>query len=169
MKTRLLLFFSSYAPLFFLLAVQFRPWALITSSFLLGVIGVGSLILILKLNSRTAPAPLTFVSVQDAGPEAAAYLSSYLLPFIAVDEPTWRQLIVYVGFFTVAATIHVRSSVVQINPLLYVIGYRVVQTTDKYSSRRYIVTRGKVAVGEAICCTRLGNDVWIQRACSQPA
>jgi hypothetical protein len=148
-----LLFLSSYAPLFALLAIRFdQAWLWISCALLAGV-GVGALWLLLRLDARSAPGPHVLASANDAGPAAAAYLAGYLLPFLVIPTPTVRDVIAYVGFLAVAAAIHLRSSVVQVNPLLYVFGYRVLSVTDEQGLRAYMITRHTVSTGEQILAT----------------
>src|ERR1022692_4606902 len=158
-----LLFFSSYAPLFGLLAVRFeRPWIWISCGALAGL-GVGSLWLLLRLDGRSSPGPHVLATTRDAGPEAASYLASYLLPFLTVPTPTVRDVIAYVGFLVVAASIYLRSSVVQVNPLLYLLGYRVLSITDDQGLRAYMVTRRAVTSGSSVLATRFRDDVLVDR------
>jgi hypothetical protein len=158
-----LLFFSSYAPLFGLLAVRFsEPWLWI-SCLVLAAFGVGALFLLLGLDARAEPGPHTLASARDAGPEAASYLASYLLPFLTVAVPTLRDILAYVGFLVVAASIHLRSSVVQVNPLLYLLGYRVLAVADDQGMRAYVITRRRVGAGSQILATRFRDEVLIDR------
>jgi len=158
-----LLFFSSYAPLFGLLAIRFvQPWLWISCA-ALAVLGVGSLWLLLHLDARSSPGPHLLASTRDAGPEAASYLASYLLPFLTVSVPTIRDIIAYIGFLVVAASIHLRSSVVQVNPLLYLLGYRVLYVTDDHGLRAYMVTRRAVESGSTVLATRFRDEVLVDR------
>jgi hypothetical protein len=108
-------------------------------------------------------------SADDAGAAAAAYLASYLLPFLIIPTPTARDVIAYVGFFVVAAAIHLRSAVVQVNPLLYLLGYRVLSVTDEQGLTAYMITRHAVSTGTPILATRLRDDVLIDRTEASPA
>jgi hypothetical protein len=158
-----LLFLSSYAPLFGLLAIRFEQrWLWISCSLVAGL-GVGSLWLLLRLDARAAPGPHTLVSVNDAGAEAASYLASYLLPFLTVATPSLRDVLAYLGFLLVAATVHLRSSVVQVNPLLYLLGYRVLAVRDDRGLAAYLVTRRPAAIGAQIIATRFRDDVLVDR------
>ena len=98
MLGRPLLFLSSYAPLFALLAIRFEQRWLWISCTVLAVLGVVSLWLLLRLDARSSPGPHTLVSSRDAGVEAAGYLATYLLPFLTVATPTIRDVIAYAGF-----------------------------------------------------------------------
>jgi hypothetical protein len=159
-----LLFLSSYAPLFGLLAIRFSEAWLWTSCLVLAVIGAASLLLLLLLDRRASPGPHNVTSIRAAGPEAAAYLASYLLPFLTVSAPSVRDLLAYTGFMLVAAAIHLRSSVVQVNPLLYVLGYQVLEVVDDRGFTGYLITPRRVAPGDRIMASRFRDDVLVDRS-----
>lgn len=121
-----LLFLSAYAPLFALLAVRFQPLWLMLMCAGLAVLGVGALLMLLRLDARATAGAHQLTHVKDAG----AYLGAYLLPFLTVSTPTVRDSIAYAAFLIVAGSIYLHSSVVQINPLLYLLGYRVLEVVD---------------------------------------
>lgn len=163
MLAKPLLFMSSYAPLFALLAIRFEDRWLWVSCAALATVGVISLWILLRLDTRAEPGPHDLVAVSDAGGEAAAYLASYLLPFLTVATPGGRDVAAYVGFLVVAAAIYLRSSLVQVNPLLYLFGYRVLSVEDGHGLRAYLIIRGQVTVGSRILATRFGPDVLVAR------
>lgn len=163
MLAKPLLFMSSYAPLFALLAIRFEERWLWISCLVLAILGVASLWLLLRLDTRAEPGPHDVVAVSDAGGEAAAYLASYLLPFLTVATPGARDVAAYIGFLVVAAAIYLHSSLIQVNPLLYLFGYHVLSMTDSLGLRAYLIARGKVPVGSRILATRFGNDVLVAR------
>lgn len=82
MLQRPLLFFSSYAPLFGILAIRFERPALMYAC--IGLAGVAALLGIIWLHSRTNGPEMVIASVNNAGGEAASYLAGYLLPFVTV-------------------------------------------------------------------------------------
>lgn len=163
MLGRPLLFLSSYAPLFGLLAIRFEQRWLWISCTVLAVLGVVSLWLLLRLDARSAPGPHTLAAARDAGVEAAGYLATYLLPFLTVATPTVRDVLAYVGFLLVAAVINLRSAVAQVNPLLYLLGYRVLSVTDDHGLRAYMVTRHAHPAGDRVLATRFRDDVLVDR------
>ena len=163
MLGRPLLFLSSYAPLFALLAIRFEQRWLWISCTVLAVLGVVSLWLLLRLDARSSPGPYSLASVKDAGGEAASYLATYLLPFLTVATPTVRDVLAYVGFLLVAATINLRSPVVQVNPLLYLLGYRILSVTDDHGLHAYMITRRRPPAGNRVLATRFRDDVLVDR------
>lgn len=81
------LFLSAYTPLFALLAVRFEPlWPMLTCV-TLELLGVGSLLLLRRLDARASSGAHQIKEVRDAGAEAGAYLGAYLLPFLTVATP----------------------------------------------------------------------------------
>lgn len=164
MLGRPLLFLSSYAPLFALLAIRFEPPWLWIPCTLLAAVGVAALWLLLKLDARSAPGPHVLTSVRDAGAEATAYLASYLLPFLTLPTPTPRDVLAYTGFLLVAAVISLRSAVAQVNPLLYLLGYRVLSVTDKNGLHAYVIAKRLIPEGERMLATRFRDDVLVERS-----
>lgn len=159
-----LLFLSAYAPLFALLAIRFDQWWLIIGCSSLAAIGIGALVLLLRLDARSESGVHTLAAVRDAGAEAGAYLGAYLLPFLTVSNPSPRDSIAYVLFLILTGAVYLRSSVVQINPLLYLFGYRVLEVVDSNGLRAYLVTRGRCEVDETIKATRFRDDVLVNRS-----
>lgn len=159
-----LLILSSYAPLFVLLAIRFQPRPLWISCVVLAALGAISLCLLLRLDARSSPGPHVLTAVRDSGGEAASYLAGYLLPFLTVSTPTPRDVIAYIGFLVIAAVIQFHSTVAQVNPLLYLSGYRVLYVTDDKGLNAYLITRKRLNVGETVLATRFGDEILVARS-----
>jgi hypothetical protein len=149
--------------LFALLATRFEPMWLWVGCATLAGLGLLGLLVLLRLDARAEPGPHELVAVRSAGGEAAAYLASYLLPFVTVSVPGWRDVLAYAGFLLVAAAVYVRTPVIQVNPLLYVLGYQVWSIRDTGGLESYLVSRRRVSAGDKILATRFGPDVLIRR------
>jgi hypothetical protein len=158
-----LLFLSSYAPLFALLAIRFEPPWLWIFCVVLALLGVISLWLLLRLDARSSLGPHVLTRARDVGGEAALYLATYLLPFLTVATPTARDVLAYAGFLLVAAMINLRSAVAQVNPLLYLLGYRVLSVNDDRGLRTYMITRHLFPTGGRVLATRFRDDVLVDR------
>jgi hypothetical protein len=104
-----LLYLSSYAPLFTLLAIRFQSLGLMLTCAGLAAAGVGALLMLLRLDARADAGAHQVKEVKDVGAEAGPYMSAYLLPFLTISAPTLRDSIAYVGFLVVAAAIFLRS------------------------------------------------------------
>src|SRR5262249_9898715 len=99
--------------------------------------------------------------VEDRGAEVAGYLASYILPFVVVPEPNWRDLTGYAIFLVVAATIYVRSGLLQINPTLYLLGWRVFAVTLGGSWTGFALSRRSIALGDVVEVRRVTERVFM--------
>jgi hypothetical protein len=123
---RALLFLSSYAPLFVILAIRFQENILRGACAGLAAIGFGYLVVVLGTVSRHAQQrAYPVVAVEDASGQAAGYLATYILPFVTAPYPSGADLAGYCILAVVALVIFMRSELAQINPTLYLLGWRV--------------------------------------------
>jgi hypothetical protein len=118
------LFLSSFAPLFGLLALRFEPVHLWLPLALLAALGIFLLARLLRQRSQLSPDSRTFMNLRDEGAQVAGYLASYILPLLAISKPSWRDLLAYGLFIGLYAVVYINSDLMQVNPLLYVAGYR---------------------------------------------
>jgi hypothetical protein len=56
----------------------------------------------------------------------AAYIATYLLPFIGFEVTGWRGLAALAIYFVVLFVVFMRSDLALVNPTLYLTGWRVV-------------------------------------------
>ena len=52
---------------------------------------------------------------------------------------------------------------VQVNPLLYLLGYRVLSVTDDHGLHAYMITRHPRPAGDRVLATRFRDDVLVDR------
>lgn len=120
------LFWAAYVPLLFLLALRFESPGLRATTAALGVLGLASLwSLLYWIPSQVESDPVEIEAVRDHGSEVAAFLASYLLPFLTIAEPGGTDLAAYAAFLFVAATVYLQADMAEVNPTLYLCGYRV--------------------------------------------
>lgn len=169
---RFVLFLSSYSPVFVLLALQpeWPTWWWLTCLLsLLAAIGLGGLTLMIWLTRRKPRSlPVKVLVVRDAGSESAAFLATYLLPLITASiqnaYTAWATA-VYLGL---ACIITIRSSLIQVNPILMVAGYRILQAefvdssaTSSTRGHGYLLARRSVRTGDIIKLQRVGGGVYL--------
>ena len=126
MTARIRLFLSSYVPLFVVSAIRFENTGLQIFLGVTAVVGTVSLVSLIHVSAnRVQPRVAPATSVRDLSSEVAAYVATYLLPFVTVDQPGWRDLLAYAIVFLTLGVVFVNSDLVGVNPLLYLLGYRV--------------------------------------------
>ena len=155
------LFLCSYAPLFLILAIRFTEhWLELLCGGLFALGLAGGLAVVLRYRGVSGRS-WTATRVEDRGAEVAGYLASYILPFVVVAEPSWRDLVGYAIFFLVAGTIYIRSGMLQINPTLYLFGWRVLAVSlgDRWTG--YALARSSLAPGDSIEVRRVTEHVFM--------
>lgn len=160
----LLLFLCSFGPLFLILAIRFRdPWleAICAAGF---IVGVGGGIGIIWRYRGVSGRSWTATRTEDRGGEVAGYLASYILPFVVIPEPGWRDLVGYAIFLAVAATIYIRSGMLQINPTLYLLGWRVFAVTVGDDWSGFAISRRKLVPGDSFEVRRVSDRVFLTGA-----
>jgi hypothetical protein len=167
----LAMFLCSYAPLFAILAIRFQTEALTITCALIAVAGLAASGLVLWRFHELTASSWTVRSVRDRGGEVAGYLASYLLPFVMVPQPSVRDLVGYLLFGVIVAVIYIRSSLIQVNPTLYLFGWRLcaIEIGDGWSG--YLLTRIRLADGQPVNAVRMSERLFIsyQRASSGDA
>jgi hypothetical protein len=149
--TRLPLFFTSYMPLFLILAVRFEdPRSLQIVCVGLAVTGLVLLLTFVLAVRKTPTARLRVESAREAGAEAGGYLASYVLPFVTVSAPTVRDMIGYGIFMLVVLLVYVRSNLVQVNPTFYLLLRRVVRIRTDQGDVVLVVCRQTPRPGETL-------------------
>jgi hypothetical protein len=147
LRGRLLL--SSYAPLSAILYARIDG----NIRYLFAGLAIAGLLDAARLTwlgSRVAAAPRSFVDVRDAGGEVAAYVATYLLPFLAAPHPDTGDLWAYGIFALVVIVVTLRSNLGAVNPTIYLLGWRVVAVTLLDGRQRYLVCRQVPAPGERV-------------------
>ena len=159
---RLGLFLSSYAPLFLILAIRFRGQELKVACAAVALLGVTAGLWVISSERAKAPAAFQVIKVEDRGSEVAGYLASYLLPFVALAEPALPEVLAYAIFLAVAATVYVQSEMIQINPIFYVLGRRVVRVTTEGDWQAYLITKRRPLAHETVLATTLATGVLVR-------
>lgn len=160
---RFWLFLSSYTPLFLILGLRSFPderqgftWALLAPAVMLiaSIAGLISLTYLLGGLSSKVPKPVTVQNVVDEGGNLSAYLISYLFPFVYSSINSWRDIVVFIIFGGLIVIIGVRSDMGLFNPLLVMLGWRVVKVSvcEVWGGRevwrvRYAIVKGALYDG----------------------
>ncbi len=138
-QARLLL--SSYAALNLILFARVHPSGPKFACLVLGVFGIFDGLRMARSAEDADIQPVTFSNVRDAGAEVAAYVATYLLPLIAAPNPSCGDLVAYGIYGVVIVLISVNSSLLQVNPTLYVFRRRLVTVTRQDGRQQYLICR----------------------------
>jgi hypothetical protein len=163
---RMAMFFSSYSPLFGLLAYTnhttvwaFRILLAIAIASVLGLI----VVMLSNLHEKGPRLVVAHSRPQDA--DVLAYIATYLIPFFGLDLSHRHQAVAFATFLVVLMIVYVNSNMLFVNPLLSLAGYHTFEIEDRdghtYSliARRRDVTPGVTLQPSQITRT-LRLEVW---------
>lgn len=164
--TRVLLFLSSYAPLFLIIAM--RGWS--DSRYLGGGLAVVAIFSVVVLfifirNARKLTADkITVDSIISRDGDAMSYIVTYLLPFLAVklSDVTDAASLGIVLF--VIAVLYVNSNMIYTNPVLNIAGYHIFEIQDAEGKTvALICKRAYVRTGSEIDVISIGDYVLLEK------
>jgi hypothetical protein len=121
------LFLSSYSPAFLILAVRAIGRSCLMFWVSLGVAVVSALafLLFIRVARKGGPFRAKIVEVAPRDADLAAYVATYLLPFLLVFGADVQDVIALALFLAFIGLLWVNSDMIYLNPLLALVGYRV--------------------------------------------
>lgn len=161
MVARILLFCSSYVPLFVIFAIRFpdtaKIWWIVA-----GVFAACALLVLHLVRTKHEPQFYPVASIDDNA-AAAAYMASYILPFVTISDPNGRDFAAYAVFFVVLAVVYTRSSLVGVNPLVYITRMRIYQIKTSKGESYVLFARTRPNSGDEICASRAFSGLLVRR------
>lgn len=163
--TRLILFLSSYAPLFLIVAM--RGWHE-NRGFAIGLVVVAALsvlVLFAFLHTvRTLSADKVIVSsVISRDGDAMSYIVTYLLPFLAVRLGDLTDVMSLGVVLFVIGLLYVNSNMIYTNPLLNIVGYHIFEIEDSNGKTTALLCkRSYLRTGSEINAVAVGDYVLIE-------
>lgn len=158
------LFFSSYAPLFVMLGLRFQSTPLRIICFMIGAGGALCLLLILWQIRRGAPKRYRIERVEDRGDDVAGYLVTYLLPFLTIAEPSAGDIAAYAVFIAIVGVVYVRTGLIYVNPLLYVMGFRLFSVTASPGLDAMLIAKKQPVAGQEVWVSRFRSHLFVGAA-----
>ena len=162
--TKLILFLSSYLPLWLIFAVQFYAKANQVGAWVAGGIALLCLLGLLgyiRFARTINPVPLKIAGLNRRDGEAMSYIVSYLLPFIALPSSNTGDLISLGIFIGVLAVLYVNSDMIHINPVLNLIGWHIYEVEKDSGHVCTVISKLKIRVSQDIQAGQIGDDLFI--------
>jgi len=139
--TGLLLFVSGYAPLFaiFGLRLDGTPSGVCFSVAVVLATAFFVVLALARIDAEPQQVQVSTVTPRDT--DVAAYLATYLLPFVTVSQPTGRDIAGFLLYGLVLVIVARRGALVGVNPLAYLLGLRLVTVTTATGRSVLLLTR----------------------------
>lgn len=164
---RCMLFLSSYFPLaliFFVLFVEQQPiWA----AGVLALATLGLLIMMLyffQIAPRLGSFQEKITGMQRRDADVMSYIASYLIPFVAIPFGGWQQGAALLIFVLVLGIVYVNSNMIQVNPMLNLMGYHLYEITVERSEVPHaLISRHRVAPGQFLHLIDIGEGIFLEK------
>lgn len=172
MFTSFSMFMSSYAVLFALAGVRLDAGPAKACAFLAAGYGVLVALFAVFIVPRTygSDPPKRVVTVEDRGGDVAGYLVAYILPFVMAPSPSPADLAAYLLFLLVVGVIYSRSSLLYLNPTLYLLWKRVVAVKFDSRARQWtvVITGRQIRQDDLISIKRLSGSLAVEDLTKEP-
>lgn len=160
--TRILLFISSYIPLFIIFVLQYYgKYGNITLAPL--ILGFLAIIFLLSYVENTETRPLSIEKVTSKDADVMSYIVTYIFPFLSIDLSNSMSLLSLGIFFFVLGVLYISSNMLYINPTLNLLGYHIFEIEDEDSVQIVICRRSKLKSGDNLNIVMIGNDLGMER------
>ncbi len=130
--TRLMLFLSSYAPLFLIIAM--RAWhenqRISLACIAVSVLSLFVLFIFLQTAQAIGPSKITIASIKSRDGDVMSYIVTYLLPFLAVKLGDPNDVMSLGILLFVVGLLYVNSNMIYTNPALNIVGYHIFEVED---------------------------------------
>ena len=162
---RLLLFVSSYSPLFaifgFLCLAKHKDAA--TVFFLVAALGLLSLLgFLAHLRTQKSSETLKVTRFAARDEQSMSYIVSYIIPFLSASRSTWEEQAALAVFFLMIAVLYVNSNMIHINPTMHILGFRLYEITTDKGSTHALITRRRFCGSDTIRAASAGGHLYVE-------
>jgi len=164
--TRLILFLSSYAPLFLIIAM--RGWrdsrGLAIGLAAVALISVVVLFVFLHNVRKLTADKVAIPSVISRDGDAMSYIVTYLLPFLAVKLNDVTDVASLGMVLFVIGLLYVNSNMIYTNPVLNIAGYHVFEIQDSEGKTAALICkRSYIRTGSELNVISVGDYVLLEK------
>lgn len=137
---RLILFLSSYTPLFVVLGIKATAhnFGLAVGLIALGILSGIAMLGLLKWARTITPTPVHVASSSSGSGDVIAYLFTYIVPFVGSATSTTADVISLLVLFVTIGLVFVNSDLGLVNPLLAGAGFHL-HKVETDGRRQYLV------------------------------
>lgn len=169
---KLILFFSSYSPLFLIIAIlnvklndihkvkdiipQDKIWLVIVMLALF-ILPNAILFYLIKRVRVFQPIKEKTNSFTNKNSDVLNYIVTYLIPFLSFNFDKLNQAIAFTILILVLAIVYIHSNIFYINPILIISGYKIYEINDKY----LLITKLTVKRDKRLKLYRIHDNVYV--------
>jgi hypothetical protein len=163
---KVLLFFSSYLPMWPILVVLY--WGRIGCYILVpfGAIIVGGVgILGVRWWVRTtAASTFKIASADRRDADSVAYIVTYITPFLSLAAATPQEVLAVLLLFVVTMLVYVSSDMIYVNPMLTLVGVRMYSVETEDGAQITLLSSTKsMKKGDPIVAVGITDAIWWEK------
>lgn len=163
---RVLLFLSSYLPLFFILSVLLFSKSWIVSAVCIAICLIGPLGLLGYLHrcrKHHQHKSRRLSTYQRRDSEVMSYIASYVVPLATLSLDLFSQMFILITFLLLLLTLYVNSNMIYINPTLNIFGFHLYEIeTEGSNLSYYYLAKKRLIRTEIIHYVHLSDDIWLE-------
>lgn len=164
--SRVLLFLSSYAPLFVILGIRnsFGNRGISIGLFVLAALSVLGLVGYLAVAQKLGSHDVTVQRASSWDSEAMSYVITYLLPFLGLDSNNRADQVSLAIFLLVVAILYISSNLIHMNPMLSILRYRILELDHDDGQRSILITRRSyIQTGAHVGVVSLSDSILLEK------
>lgn len=163
---RILLFLSSYFPLFLIFTIQnykeFGGMALIPV--IVGTTALTGLAIFMRWVRGSADRREVVVSVQRKDAEVMSYIVTYIIPFIGLDLSSFANLFSLCLFFCMLMIIYINTNLIHINPMLNMFGYHIYEIENNSGEIQTIISKKSRLINkDKLRLVMIGDNLFMEK------
>lgn len=164
--TRLILFLSSYAPLFVIIAMrgwrESRHFAI--GLVIVAVLSVVVLLTFLRTAQKLSHSKVNVASVISRDGDAMSYIITYLFPFLTVKLTDPTDVVSLGIVLSVIGLLYANSNMIHTNPMLNIAGYHIFEIEDGDGKTTALVCkRSYIRTGSELNVISIGDYVLLEK------
>jgi len=169
---KLILFFSSYSPLFLIIALlnieldkvntikdimpSDKLWLIITM-FALFIVPNIILFALIKRVKSFQPMKEHINTFINKNSDVMNYIVTYLIPFLSFNFDKLNQTIAFAILILVLAIVYIHSNIFYVNPILIIFGFKIYDINGKY----IVITKITVKRNKKLKLFRIQENVYV--------
>jgi len=162
---RFILFLSSYIPLwviFSIITMRTLPYVAWTFVGLTVVSLIGTLVF-MRAVQRFSGVELAVGVIHRKDGETMSYIASYIIPFAATAFDRTEQIVALAVFLIVLCIVYINSSMIHINPLLSMMGFRLYEIEDAQGNPYFLISKRNLRRGDSVRAIDLANGIFVEK------
>ncbi len=164
---RVILFFSSYSPLWLIFGIQLyakAPPAAVGCIVLamLSIVGMFGYLWLCR-HGRLQQSFDKVTRFQRKDSDVMSYITSYLIPFITATFDAPQQILTTAIFLLVLLIVYINTNMLFINPILTISRYRLYEIELEHGQQsHYYIARKRLSPNEMIYFVRVHEDFYVE-------